>query len=102
MKEVNSYRRWEIKSFNDHVFESSTEDLLYSGSPYRSRKIPEENWAYYQEWNKSVFMHWEVDYNDLKELVPLELELDSFNGKYWVSIVAFTMEKIRPAYLPPF
>ena len=27
---------------------------------------------------------------------------DSFDGKYWVSIVAFTMEKIRPAYLPPF
>jgi uncharacterized protein YqjF (DUF2071 family) len=94
--------RNKIKSFDDHVFESSTEDLLYRGSPYRSWKIPEEDWAYYQEWNKSVFMHWEVDYNDLQELVPAGLELDSFDGKYWVSIVAFTMEKIRPAYLPPF
>jgi len=91
-----------IKSFEDHVFEGNTEDILYSGSPYRSWEIPKEDWSYYQEWNKAVFMHWEVDYKDLQPLVPSGLELDSFEGKYWVSIVAFTMEKIRPAYLPPF
>jgi len=94
--------RNKIKSFEAHVFESSTEDILYRGSPYRSWKIPEDDWAYYQEWKKAIFMHWEVDYKDLIEIVPSGLKLDSFNGKYWVSVVAFSMEKIRPAYLPSF
>lgn len=91
-----------IKSFDDHIFESNADNIMGNGSPYREWEIPREDWSYYQEWNKSVFMHWEVPYEDLQPLVPSGLELDSFDGKYWVSIVAFTMEKIRPAYLPPF
>ena len=39
---------------------------------------------------------------DLKKLVPKELEIDLFEGKPWVSVVAFTMEKIRPKNLPSF
>lgn len=91
-----------IKSFDDHVFESKADEILDNGSPYRSWNIPEEDWSYYQEWNRSIFMHWEVPYDDLRSLVPSGLELDTFEGRCWVSIVAFTMEKIRPAYLPSF
>jgi len=91
-----------IKSFDDHVFESSANAVLNTGSPYRSWDMPEKDWSYYQEWNNAVFMHWEVPYEDLKSLVPSGLEIDSFEGKCWVSIVAFTMERIRPAYLPSF
>ena len=38
----------------------------------------------------------------LQILVPAEIEIDLFEGKPWVSLVAFTMEKIRPRYLPYF
>jgi uncharacterized protein YqjF (DUF2071 family) len=38
----------------------------------------------------------------LREFVPTDLEIDLFSGKPWVSVVAFTMNNIRPRYLPPF
>jgi uncharacterized protein YqjF (DUF2071 family) len=62
--------------------------------------IPSESWKYYQEWNNAVFLHWEVDLEVLQQLVPDQLEIDLYNGAPWVSIVAFTMEKIRPRYFP--
>lgn len=87
-----------IKSFDTYVFESKADSLLNYGSPYRSWEVPNKDWSYYQEWNRVIFMHWEVSYNDLRPLVPSGLEIDSFNGKCWISVVAFTMENIRPAY----
>ncbi|GAA5021931.1 hypothetical protein GCM10011506_01930 [Marivirga lumbricoides] len=69
---------------------------------HRPWTIPAEKWQYYQEWNKAVFLHWQVDIEGLQELVPAELEIDLYEGKPWVSLVAFTMEKIRPRNLPSF
>lgn len=34
--------------------------------------------------------------------MPSDLQIDTMDGQAWVSVVAFTMEKIRPAHLPPF
>lgn len=69
---------------------------------HRPWKIPDENWKFYQEWNNVIFLHWEVHLEELKKFVPEELEIDLFQGKAWVSVVAFTMEKIRPKFLPAF
>lgn len=69
---------------------------------HRPWKIPTESWKFYQEWNNAIFLHWQVDLTDLKKFVPKELEIDLFNQKPWVSMVAFTMEKIRPKNLPSF
>ena len=69
---------------------------------HRPWKIPLHKWSYYQEWNRAIFLHWEVDLEKLKDFVPNEIEIDLFNGKPWVSLVAFTMEKIRPRFLTPF
>lgn len=64
--------------------------------------MPNSNWRFYQEWNNAIFLHWEVDESELRKFVPSEIELDLFNGRPWVSLVAFTMERIRPHYLPFF
>ncbi|MBW1295694.1 YqjF family protein [Aquimarina litoralis] len=69
---------------------------------HRPWKLPKESWKYYQEWNDAIFLHWEVTLDDLQQFVPKELEIDLFDGKPWVSLVAFTMEKIRPKGLPSF
>lgn len=75
---------------------------ILSTTGHRPWKIPNGNWKFYQEWNNVIFMHWQVELNELMEFVPKELEIDLFDGKPWISIVAFTMEKIRPKYLPSF
>ena len=39
---------------------------------------------------------------EILKFVPKELEIDLFEGKPWVSVVAFTMEKIQTKNLPAF
>lgn len=75
---------------------------ILSTTDHRPWPIPIGKWRYYQEWNDAVFLHWEVDLATLQAMVPPELEIDLFDGKPWISLVAFTMEKIRPRYLPSF
>ncbi len=69
---------------------------------HRPWKLPDEKWKFYQEWNNAIFLHFKVDLEELKKHVPKELEIDLFQGESWVSIVAFTMEKIRPKNIPAF
>lgn len=69
---------------------------------HRPWDLPTQGWSYYQEWNNTIFLHWEVNLQELKKFVPKDLEIDLFNGKAYVSLVAFTMEKIRPKHLPHF
>ena len=75
---------------------------ILNTTDHRPWEIPIDNWKFYQEWNNAIFLHWQVELCELEKLVPKELEIDLFNGKPWVSLVAFTMEKIRPKNLPPF
>lgn len=69
---------------------------------HRSWDTPTKPWKYYQEWNKALFFHYRIDASILKELVPKDLEINEIDGSAWVSLVAFTMEKIRPRFLPAF
>lgn len=57
-------------------------------------------WRYYQEWNNAIFLHWRVDEAELKKLLPAGIDIDTFEGSSWVSLVAFTMEDIKPRFLP--
>ncbi|GAA4310914.1 DUF2071 domain-containing protein [Nibribacter koreensis] len=58
-------------------------------------------WTYYQEWNEALFFHWSVPPEELEPLLPKNLELNLLDGKAWVSVVAFTMQKIHPKKLFP-
>lgn len=78
---------------------NSIEEVLQSVS-HRPWAIPEGQWMFYQEWNRAIFLHFEVPYDVLRKLVPEEIELDQLDGKCYVSIVPFTMENIRPRQLP--
>ena len=75
---------------------------ILNTTDHRPWAIPNESWKYYQEWNHSIFLHWQVELSELQKFVPKELEIDLFEGKPWVSVVAFTMEKIQPKNLPAF
>ena len=69
---------------------------------HRPWELPNEKWKFYQEWNNAIFLHFKVNLEELKKHVPKELEIDLFQGESWVSVVAFTMEKIRPKNIPAF
>lgn len=71
-------------------------------SSHRPWEIPKDRWKYYQEWNDAIFLHWQVDLEELQKFVPKKLEIDLFEERPWVSVVAFAMEEIRPRFLPAF
>jgi hypothetical protein len=79
-----------------------TNNELLKNTDHRPWPLPTQQWKFYQEWNNALFLHWVVDASLLNELVPNTLELDTFEGKAWISLVAFTMEHIRPRLLPAF
>lgn len=53
-----------------------------------------------QTWSELLFIHIEVDAQELAKLIPEKLELDLFQGKAYVSLVPFKMEDIRPIFCP--
>ncbi len=69
---------------------------------HRPWALPTETWKYYQEWNRAIFLHWQVDHDELIPFVPKKLQIDLFDDKPWVSLVAFTMEGTRLKNLPTF
>jgi uncharacterized protein YqjF (DUF2071 family) len=73
---------------------------ILSETSHRPYELPIGKWKYYQEWNKAIFLHWKVPYEALRSVVPNGLHLDSYDGDYYISLVAFTMQKIRPRNLP--
>ncbi|WP_413533880.1 YqjF family protein [Empedobacter brevis] len=79
-----------------------TTKQILGETKHRDWDYPTKPWRYYQEWNNALFFHYKIDTKVLRELVPKDLEIDEINGSAWVSLVAFTMEKIRPRFLPSF
>jgi uncharacterized protein YqjF (DUF2071 family) len=77
------------------------DDILLE-TKHRPFDCPTGKWTYYQEWNNALFLHWKVPFEALRKLVPQKLNLDTFDGVVYVSLVAFTMQKIRPRNLPAF
>ncbi|MEP1490033.1 MAG: DUF2071 domain-containing protein [Algibacter sp.] len=75
---------------------------------HRPFEYPKRAWTFYQEWNKAVFLHWEIDVKLIRPYLPKGIELDTLNGKTWVSLVAFDMNNIgiknlpKPPYISDF
>ena len=54
----------------------------------------------YQSWEKLLFLHWEVDPEEIQKMLPEGLRVDLFENRAYVGIVPFYMWNIRPRYMP--
>jgi uncharacterized protein YqjF (DUF2071 family) len=54
-----------------------------------------------QTWRELLFLHWPFRREELRPLIPPQLELDLFEETAYVGLVAFTMTGVRPPGLPP-
>ncbi len=54
----------------------------------------------HQSWNDLLFLHWEMEPEALEARIPKRLKLDLHEGKAYVGIVPFFMNKVRPKFLP--
>src|SRR5687768_16478623 len=55
----------------------------------------------YQRWHHLLFLHWELKPQELRAMVPPQLDIDVFDGDAYFGLVLFTMTGIRPRFAPP-
>ncbi len=52
-------------------------------------------WIMGQTWNDLLFAHYPVDIHELRKLLPDCLQVDTYDGQAWVSVVPFEMSDIH-------
>lgn len=67
----------------------------------RARELPNRMPVMYQRWDDLLFLHWRCRPEALKMHIPSQLSLDLYDDQAYISIVAFRMNAVRPAGLPP-
>ena len=55
-----------------------------------------------QRWEDLSFIHWAFEPAEVRQLVPADLEIDTFDGAAWVGVIPFRLRIRRPGvpYLP--
>lgn len=53
-----------------------------------------------QRWTDAAFLHWRLDPDGVRRLLPDHLHVDVFDGSAWVGLVPFEM-RMRLPYAPP-
>ncbi len=54
----------------------------------------------YQTWSDLLFLHWEIDPAIIQATLPDGLTVDTYDGKAYIGLVPFYMERIRPRFMP--
>jgi len=57
--------------------------------------------ALFMRWVDLAFLHWRVDAEALRPLIPAALEIDTFDGSAWIAVTPFRMTDVHPVALPP-
>lgn len=61
---------------------------------HRPWPIISKNWIIRQAWSNVLFTHWPISAELLRPHIPRSLEIDTFDGTAWLSVVVFVMEGI--------
>ncbi|WP_173918245.1 YqjF family protein [Halobacillus sp. Marseille-Q1614] len=75
------------------------EDIL-SKTEYRDSPLPKGPWVFSQQWDHTLFMHHSVDKEALLPFIPAGLELDTFEGEAWISIIPFRVSGMHFRMIP--
>ena len=67
---------------------------------HRPWPMPSGPWVMTQTWHTLLFAHWRIDAAALRARVPVELDLDLFDGTAWIAVVPFCMTNVAPRMMP--
>ena len=68
---------------------------------HRPWPLPSGRWVMGQTWESLVFNHWRVSAEALRPLIPVELEIEEFDGSAWVGVVPFRITGLRARGMVP-
>jgi uncharacterized protein YqjF (DUF2071 family) len=75
-------------------------DAILSQTAHRPWPLPGGPWIIEQSWRDLLFAHWPLDLDTVRARVPASVEIDSFDGRAWVSLAAFRIDPFRTRGLP--
>jgi uncharacterized protein len=67
---------------------------------HRPWPLPSMPWVMRQSWHDLLFAHWPVDAAVLRDVVPPDFEIDTFEGRAWLGVVPFVMRDVAPRGVP--
>lgn len=74
---------------------------LLAETAHRTAPMPSSPWIMLQKWHDLLFAHWALPPEQVRPLVPPQLELDVRDGQAWVGVIPFWMSGIRARGFPP-
>ena len=76
---------------------------LLNTTNHRPFPMPQNrSWIMAQSWQKLLFAHYRVDSDIIRPMIPAELEIDTYEGEAWISVVPFLMNYVHLRGLPSF
>src|SRR3954469_13777194 len=78
-----------------------TPEQILHQQTHRPWPVPHSPWIMRQTWNDLLFAHWSLAAEQLRALVPAQLELDLFDGRAWVAVTPFHMTDVAFRSMPP-
>jgi uncharacterized protein YqjF (DUF2071 family) len=72
-----------------------------SAREHRPWPLPDRPWVMGQTWEDLLFMHWPVDPERLRKVVPEQIPIDTFEGSAWVAVTPFAVTGMRPRFSVP-
>ena len=67
----------------------------------RTWPLPASPWVMKMNWHDLLFMHYRVSVEQLRQSIPPQLEIDTFDGSAWIGVVPFRMTGVAPRFFPP-
>ena len=99
-----SYGVWPKSRGGDKpkILTTAKQHPALSNREHRPWPLPDRRWLLRQTWLNLAFLHWEIDYQDLRKRIPSALDIDLYEGKAWIAIVPFDMHGVTLRHCPTF
>jgi uncharacterized protein len=75
-------------------------DSILFATGHRPWPAPMAPWVMTQRWNDLLFLHYEIEPEKLRALVPEVLTLDTYQQRAWISVTPFWINHLRPPGMP--
>ena len=62
---------------------------------HRPFPLPNSRWTLGPTWEHTLWAHWPVPADELRPLVPGELEIEEQDGSAWIGLVFFRVRALR-------
>ena len=68
---------------------------------HRPSPLPKMPWVMAMKEEDLLYIHWPVPVERLRPLVPTELEIETYEGQAWLTMIPFQMTQLHLRGLPP-